>query len=170
MFPYPGPWAQLGFSSLNPLAITQPGISTGSPASHLPVQCLRLRFSPHLSHTSGRGKRRRSQGWERSLGGLKQLIKKKNHPSSSAGNDHPREDKRVGTSRPPLPRAPNPPSSPHDRVSLRFKDRASPKVCETLLERRAWMPSLALPAELPSTQRDSHPQGCLSPALVQRSR
>lgn len=41
-FPYSGPWAELVFFSLNPLAITQLGISTGSLASHLPVGCLRL--------------------------------------------------------------------------------------------------------------------------------
>lgn len=64
------------FFSLNPLAITQPGISTGSLASHLPVGYLQLWFSPHRSHTSGEGKCRRSWGWKRSLRGLKQLIKK----------------------------------------------------------------------------------------------
>jgi len=41
---------------VNVLTITQPGISTGSPASRLPVGCLRLRFSPHQSRTGGGGK------------------------------------------------------------------------------------------------------------------
>lgn len=99
------------FFSLAALAITQPGISTGrwdvSSCSSAPTGAVLVERDNAGGLRAGR----------RSLGGLKQLIKKKkSHPSSSAGNHHPHEDKRVGTSCPPLPCAPPPTlQAPHMR-------------------------------------------------------
>lgn len=123
-----------------------------------------------------RGKSRRSWGWERSLRGLKQLIKK-SHPSAPAGNDHPHEDKRVWASLSSFV-SPNPPSSLRAGFHCALRTAQAPRyVKHCWREESGCHPVLSL---LSSHRQPFHmvapihparqlPAGPLLPASVQRS-
>lgn len=114
-------------------------------------------IQPHSSCTGTGGQPRRAQGWERSLGGLKQLTKKKN-PITAIRLETIIHVKTGGLGWAALPSPPSPLPLNPPRSSTSFKDRKGPKECETLLERGAWMPSLLpLPAVLPSIGKGQTP-------------
>lgn len=172
LFPYPRPQAHPDLS-LNLLAI--------NPDEHFSISPVAGHLTPHPRYGRAvrdwwRGKSRRSWGWERSLRGLKQLIKK-SHPSAPAGNDHPHEDKRVWASLSSFV-SPNPPSSLRAGFHCALRTAQAPRyVKHCWREESGCHPVLSL---LSSHRQPFHmvapihparqlPAGPLLPASVQRS-
>lgn len=84
------------------------GLSGISPAGGMSAAVLQPPSEPY----QWRGKMQEVLGLGEVTQRTKAADKKKSHPRGSAGNDHPREDKLLGMSLPPLPRAPQPSKLP----------------------------------------------------------